>query len=1002
MADLPTGTITLLFTDIEGSTRLLQSLGPRYAEVLAEYRRLLRVATHGQGGHEVDTQGDGCFFAFPGAKGALAAAVAAMRAIQRYPWPVGITVPVRMGLHTGEPVNADTGYVGMDVHRAARICAAGHGGQMLLSQTTRDLVADDLPHGMSIRDLGQHRLKDLGGPQFLFQVVAAELPADFPALHSLDALPNNLPIQLTSFIGREREKADVRRLLSTTRLLMLTGEGGCGKTRLALQVAADLLEQYPDGVWQVELAPLSDPTLVPRAVASVLGVSEQPSRVLTEVVVDYLRPRSLLLIFDNCEHVLPACAQLADSLLRACPSLRMLATSREALRIAGEISWRVPSMSLPDPQRLPNLHGLMAFEAVQLFLERAAAVLPVFTVTAQNAQAIARTCHQLDGIPLAIELAAARVKVLSVDQIAARLDDRFRLLTGGSRTALPRHQTLLATLDWSYSLLSDPERAVLRRLSVFAGGWTLETAEAVCAGGGVEASDILDLLMQLVDKSLVVAETRGGEARYRLLETVRQYGWDKLVESKQAADARKRHRDWYLDLAERAEPKLRGPEQVAWGERLETEHDNLRRALEWSKAEDGGAEAWLRLAGALHWFWFTRGYASEGREWLEEALSTSEKTSTPARARALCGAGILTRRQGDFSRAGILLQESLGLFRELRNTWGSAFSLHHLAHLAENQGDSGQATALFEESLALFREAGDKWGVGWSLSCLGNMALLQGDYSRATTLLEESLVLIREVGDTSTLSYTLGYLGTLAERRRDYERATALLEEGFARARQVGDKFNISILHHRLATVALCQGDNERAVTLYRESLILRRELGDKTGLVQCLEGLAGVACAQGHYEQAVRLLGAAEVLRETLGYRHWPAYRVDHDRRVASTRAAMGEKSFAAAWAKGRAMMLERAIEYALSAEETAPLEAGEAKKPKIGKRDLLTPREREVATLVARGLTNREIAERLVVTQRTAETHVQNIFNKLGVTSRAEIAAWAVECGLYAPPTH
>jgi len=644
----------------------------------------------------------------------------------------------------------------------------------------------------------------------------------------------------------------------------------------------------------------------------------------------------------------------------------------------------------------------MEYEAVRLFVERAVAVLPTFAIRPENAHAIVRTCHRLDGIPLAIELAAARVAALSVEQIAARLDDRFPLLTGGSRTALPRQQTLRATMDWSYGLLSDQERTVLRRLSVFAGGWTLEAAEAVCAGGGVGASDVLDRLTSLVDKSLVLVEMHGGEARYRLLETVRQYGWDKLVESDEAADVRTRHRDWYLDLAEQAEPKLLGSEQVVWLERLETEHDNLRTALEWSKAGKEGTEAWLRLAGALQEFWHMHGHYSEGRAWLEGALSASARTSGAVRAKAFYGAGVLTRSQ-DITRGGELLREGLALFRELGDVSGIAYSLHHLAHVAAEQADYNRAVALLEESLVQFRGVGDRWGVGWSLHCLGMETLHQGDVGRAKVLLEESLLIVREVGNTFTLAYVYHNLGVLAEKQGDYERATALLEQALALAQRVGDKAHIAAVQCSLANVSLRRGDQELAAQLYRESLVSRQEIGYKPGLAESLEGLAGLACAQGYDEQAARIFGAAEALREATGYHRVPLDQVDHDERVAFTRDALGESAFATAWAKGRAMTLEQAIEFALTPVETAPLKTETKQKPRTGKaKDLLTAREREVATLVARGLTNHEIAERLVVTQRTAETHVQNILNKLGVTSRAEIAAWAVECGLYTPLTH
>ncbi len=502
MNNLPTGTVTLLFTDIEGSTQLLHALRDQYALVLADQRAILRAAFDQWAGCEIDTQGDAFFVAFARATDAVNAVVQAQRNLAAHAWTDGVTVRVRMALHTGEAMLATTGYVGIDVHRAARICSAGHGGQVLLSQTTRDLVEEALPNGVALRDLGEHRLKDLKRPEHVYQLVIADLPADFAPLKSLDAHPHNLPIQLTSFIGREQEMARVKELLEGARLLSLTGSGGAGKTRLALQVAADLIDEFPDGVWFVELAPLTDAGLIPQTVASLLGLREEAGRPVMTMLSDYLRAKTTLLLLDNCEHLIDACAKFADTILHVAPKIKILATSREALGIAGETAYRVPSLSLPPPQLpISNYQSLNQYESVRLFIDRALAVQPDFSVTNANAPALAQICHRLDGIPLALELAAARVKSLSVEQIAVRLDDRFRLLTGGSRTALPRQQTLRAAIDWSHSLLTEEERVLLRRLSVFAGGWTLDAAQAVCGCDPVRADDVLDLLARLVDKS---------------------------------------------------------------------------------------------------------------------------------------------------------------------------------------------------------------------------------------------------------------------------------------------------------------------------------------------------------------------------------------------------------------------------------------------------------------------------------------------------------------------
>ncbi|HEV2238806.1 MAG TPA: AAA family ATPase, partial [Ktedonobacterales bacterium] len=557
-------------------------------------------------------------------------------------------------------------YIGLDVHRAARIAAAGQGGQVLLSQTTRDLVEEDLPEGAALRALGAHRLKDLQRPEELWQVVLPDLPADFPPLATLDRHAHNLPIQLTSFIGREREVAEVTQLLATARLVTLTGSGGCGKTRLALRAGADALDRFDDGVWLVELAPLADPAHVTQAVATALGVPAEPGRPLLATLTEHLRARHLLLVLDNCEHLVAACAGLADALLHACPHLTILATSREPLVIEGEHSFHVPSLGLPEAGQTPTLARVAACEAARLLIERATAAQPDFALTERNATAVEQLCRRLDGIPLALELAAARVRALTVEQVAQRLDDRFHLLTGGSRKALPRQQTLRALIDWSHDLLTPAERTLFRRLAVFAGGWTLEAAEEVCSGDVVAPTDVLDLLARLVDKSLVLADEQQAAARYHLLETVRQYAGEKLLEAGEAESLRDRHLTCFLALAEEAHSHSGTVEQYAWARRLAAEYDNLRTALEWSRAQPSETELELRLAGAMMFAWLAFGHLSAGRAALEQALARSNPHArTQARARALAMAGQLAGMQMDVAAASALHSESVAIYREL-------------------------------------------------------------------------------------------------------------------------------------------------------------------------------------------------------------------------------------------------------------------------------------------------------------------------------------------------
>jgi predicted ATPase/class 3 adenylate cyclase len=876
MAFLPTGTVTFLFTDIEGSTTLLQRLGDRrYAEVLEDHRRILRDAFMEGHGQEIDTQGDAFLVAFSRARDALGTAVAAQRAIARHVWPDGASLRVRMGLHTGEPLSRDTGYVGIDVHRAARIAAAAHGGQILLSDVTHGLVMRDLSEGMNLRYLGEHRLKDLAHQHRLFQVVAAELPVDFPPIRSLAIFPNNLPRQLTSFVGREHEMAEIQQLLSAAYLVTLAGSGGAGKTRLALQLAVDVVEDYRDGVWLAEFAPLADPALVPKTVASILNLPEQPGRDMTDTLVDALRPKALLLLFDNCEHLLAACRDLAATILHKCPHVRILATSREGLGVPGEALWRVPSLSVPeDVRHLPPPGELVLFDAVRLFVDRAVAAAPGFTVTRENAPAVAQVCQRLDGIPLAIELAAARVKVLAVEQIAARLDDRFRLLTGGSQLVLPHHQTLRGAIDWSYNLLSETERVMLRRLSVFAGGWTLEAAESICAVGSVDAAGILDLLTSLVDKSLVIAEPHGGETRYRLLETVRQYARDRLAESGESAQINGRHRGWYREFVELAEPKLRTAEQDAWISRLEVEHDNLRGALTWSLAEmraaAGGttpaADLGLRLAGALWWFWFIRGHFSEGRRWLQQMLGVGEGAPTSLRGRGLVGQGVLTLMQGDLRGGTALLEESLRLSHAAEDFLGTAWATGWLGVPALHAGDNKRAMTYFDESLGLWRQLGDPWGIAWMAGGLGNVLALEDETQRAVSLLNEALGLCRKVGDKLVTALTLHHSAYLAIARGDTEEALPLVEETLSLVRALGARREIPRALGNLGLIAHRRGDYGRAAAAFRESLALFREVGDKRGIALCFERLPRVAGAQRRLTRAARLFGASEALREVIG----------------------------------------------------------------------------------------------------------------------------------------
>jgi predicted ATPase/class 3 adenylate cyclase/DNA-binding CsgD family transcriptional regulator len=1003
--DLPEGTVTFLFTDLEGSTRLLEAHPAVYREAVRRHHALLRGAVEAQGGAVFETVGDAVYAAFARPSAAAAAALAGQLALHREDWGATGPLRVRMGVHLGEVERQGGHYFGAPLYRCARLMGTAHGGQVVLSGPAAALVRDTLAEGASLRDLGEHRLKDLAAPERVFQLGHPELPADFPPLRSLDTLPNNLPLQLTSFVGRARELAAVGEALAAHRLLTLTGPGGTGKTRLALQAAAEVGPAYPDGVWLVELATLADPALVPQAVAAAVGVREEPGRPLTATLADALRPKRTLLLLDNCEHLLDASARLADALLRACPDLRVLATSREALGIGGETAWLVPSLALPDPDRPPPPEALSRYEAVALFVDRALAVQPAFRVTDANAPAVARVCARLDGIPLALELAAAHVRVLPVEQLLGRLEDRFRLLTGGSRTALERHQTLRAAVDWSYALLDARERRLFARLSVFAGGFTLEAAEQV--GAGAAPLDVLDLLTRLVDKSLVVAEEQlDGTARYRLLETLRQYAGQKLAaRAGEAAAVRERHATFYLDLAKAAEPRLLEAEQEVWLHRLAQEHGNLRAALHWS-VDGGASDTALRLAGALWRFWSTRGHLGEGRVWLARALDLPAGPAA-ARARALTAAGTLAYQQGDYAAADAHYETGLALKRELGDLPGVASSLNGLGNVAALRGEYAVARALFGESLEVRRRLHDRWGIAAALHNLGYVSHQEGDLAAARRYYEESLTAEQELGNRHGVALSLSNLGLVVAEGGDPERARMLGEESLAIFRELGDRAGAAHAFHNLGDLALDQGDLAAAGAHYTACLALWDEVGDRGGVACALEGFAGLAAAGAHAadgDRALRLAGAAATLRATLGLPLSPPERAQLERRLRPARRSLGPAA-AAAWGEGRALLPAAAVAYARRAGAgSASVSVRRASRAPEADRSpprppTLTHRERQVVALVVLGRSNRQIARELVITERTAETHLTRIFTKLKFTARAQLAAWAATQGWRSP---
>ncbi|MFH1183828.1 MAG: adenylate/guanylate cyclase domain-containing protein [Chloroflexota bacterium] len=917
-ATFPSGTITFLFTDLEGSTKLWEEFPEQMQGALARHDELLRQAIESNGGIVIKTTGDGFYAAFGTGQGGVAAALRAQHALAQTAWDEirPHSLRVRIGLHTGEAEKRGGDYYGPALNRAARLMAVAHGGQTLLSTTTANLVRDQLPPAASLRDLGEHRLKDLVRPEHVYQLNHPELLADFPPLRSVDAFPNNLPVQITSFIGRDRELEQARQRLASSHLLTLIGPGGTGKTRLSLQLAAETLPLFPDGVWIVELAPITDASLVVRSVAAVFGLREQMGMPVRELLLDFLRLKELLLVIDNCEHLVESCAQLVEELLHACLKLKIIASSREALGISGETVFRVPSLALPEESAF-GLEVLAHSESVQLFVERASAANPKFGLTDQNARAIAQICRRLDGIPLALELAAARLTVFSAEQVAARLDDRFRLLTGGSRTALPRQQTLRALIDWSYDLLSEPERNLFRRFSVFAGGCTYDAIEKVC-----HQLDVLNLLTQLVNKSLVAVEDDDQEHRYRLLETVRQYARDKLVELGEAEQARNAHFDFFIRLVELAGSKLGTSEALEWVRRLDAEHDNIRAALEWGMQNH--LHETLLAAPRLVRFWMRRGHEEEGRRFITSILERAESLPLPdgdagqrwlsMLGEAWNGGAMLAYSQGDNARGIPLAQRAVELAGKAGDQRLLAIALGFQASSTLFLGRYAEAEPLLQQALDAARASGDKTLAGMPLAMLGQaLANREPGSQVAQGYLTEGAALLAESGDRwistmSLLSMAMGskLRGDFADARLRFAAMGPLFQE-------LGDRHRLNMVRSELAHINRYEGQLEKAEAAYRETILEWKRLGHRAAIAHQLESLAFIAQRREDGPRAARLYAAAEALRESIGIQMTPLEKVEYEGELSRLRTGMDEKAFTSAWAEGRLMTLEQSITYAL-----------------------------------------------------------------------------------------
>lgn len=874
MNEPSSGTVTFLFTDIEGSTRLWEQYPNEMRLALARHDAILREQIEAHGGYVFKTIGDAFCASFAATPDALAAVLACQRGLLTEPWGTVGAIKARMALHCGSAEWQGGDYFAPStLNRLNRLLTIGHGGQVLLSLAAQQLVRDYLPAGVSLRDLGERRLRDLNGAERIYQLLAADLPAEFPPLRTLDDRPNNLPAQSTSFIGREEEVATNLALLRRpdVRLLTLSGPGGTGKTRLSLQVAADAFEAFEHGVYFVPLAAVSDPGLVAASIVQAVGMKEGLGQSVADDLREFLRNRNILLVLDNFEQVVSAATLVAD-LLASAPRLKVIVSSREALRIYGEYEYAVPPLVLPSLQPLPPLAELAAYPTVALFVSRATAARSSFALTAENAATVAEICVRLDGLPLAIELAAARIKLFSPSTLLARLDSRLVVLTSGARDLPDRQRSLRGAIDWSYDLLGEEERRLFARLAVFAEGWRIEAAETVCAGE--DLPDVFGDTASLLDKSLIRQSIQvGGEnLRFSMLATIREYAQEKLAQSGEAEMLRDRHADYYVALAEQAEGQLSGGEQVAWLNRLEEEHDNIRAVLGWLLGR-GDSQRALRLSSATWRFWSTRGYLTQGQGWLMAALALGGEEDSPLRAKALNGAGVLAMLRGRYAEARECHERSLVTRQLLQDLRGTAGSLNNLGVLARVEGDFEASSFYHEESLMIKRELNDEHGIASSLNNLGVIARDLHNYSYARRLFEESIII----------------------------------------ERRVSNKAGIADGYSNLGLIATDEGDYAQATDFYHQSMAIQLELGEKEGVALSFEGLAGIAALVGQPLRAAHLYGAAEVLREEINVPIAPSDYAEYVRKITTARTGLVDTAFGEAWMAGRALTFDKAVAFAL-----------------------------------------------------------------------------------------
>ncbi len=964
----PTGTVTLLFTDIEGSTKRWESNAPAMRSVLAQHDAVMRKAIADRNGHVFKTIGDAFCAVFQRTEDAIEACLDAQRGLRKIDVPEMGPVRVRMALHSGEAEQRDGDYFGTAVNRISKFLSIGHGEQVLLTSPTRDAVHLSLPTEAQLRDMGEHRLKDIPEPEHVYQLVHPDLRTDFPALKSVDSQPNNLPTQLSSFVGRENELKQLCALIHTTSLLTLTGSGGSGKTRLALRVGESVLHQFPDGVWMVELAPISDATQIPFAVLRALGLQEQASKRIEDVLIGHLSGKSALLVLDNCEHILNACSTLVAEMLGHCPNLSMIATSREPLGVEGEISFVVPPLSIPAGSGVAT-GDLMKYDSIALFVERVRTANPELPLDDTAATCAAEICRLLDGIPLALELAAALTRKFSLEQVRIDVVGRFQLLTEQVDTAVRRHQTLHNAIEWSYQLLTDDEKRLFRALSIFAGGWTLESLAAVCAGEDRDEYVLFELLTQLAAKSLVVvSEEDAAEPRYRFLEAIRQFASNKAIAAAELESFRSRHADYFLSLVESSNPQaVIGETAARLFDRFEVEHQNLLAAIEWWRTSPATIVKALRLASGVSPFWGLRGYRTVGMAVLGELIPLAESSGAVDAdpklfARALNSGGNLATTLARYEEAEELFSRSLSILQGLNDSARAAAVLGNLGVIARYREDFATARARYQQSLEIRREIGDQNGIAIALTNLATVAWLRGDYAAAQAACQEALSIVRrignhqvqaqslltlailsrflgnhvkarshcqdslrvsqDIGDKGCMATSLCVLGDVERDAGEIEAAQTLYQQALALGRESGDPVCVAEMLNRLGTIAHDRGDDTAAARLFEESLRMRSELANRLGIAESLEQVSRLVLRDGSPESAslaLSLMGAVTAMRDLVGAVTPPPELANHNQSLAHLRAALGDERFDSTFAAGKALVhggkgCDRATEQALA----------------------------------------------------------------------------------------